>query len=225
MALPVAIFVGEAQEWIPDLVARASKLTVGPGHMNVDIGPVVSKENKARIEGLIQTGIDQGAKLILDGRNPSIPSGFESGNYLGATILDGVTPQMDCYTQEIFGPVLSVMRVDNLDEAIALLNTNEYGNGCAIFTGSGAAARKLQFETNVGQIGVNLPIPVPPPFFSFTGSKASFIGASNFYGRNGIKFYTQTKTVLTNWWDDDMSTGVRCAMPLLGRENEADTKK
>jgi malonate-semialdehyde dehydrogenase (acetylating)/methylmalonate-semialdehyde dehydrogenase len=225
MALPVAIFVGEAQEWIPDLVARASKLKVGPGHMDVDIGPVVSKENKKRIESLIQQGIDQGAKLLLDGRNPSVPSGFESGNYLGPTILDGVTPKMACYVEEIFGPVLSVMRVDNLEEAIALLNTNPYGNGCAMFTASGAAARKLQMETNVGQIGINLPIPVPPPFFSFTGSKASFIGSHNFYGRNGIKFFTQTKTVMTNWWDDDMSTGVRCAMPVLGREAETDSKK
>jgi len=105
------------------------------------------------------------------------------------------------------------------------MNANPYGNGCAIFTSSGAAARKLQFETNVGQIGVNLPIPVPPPFFSFTGSKASFVGASNFYGKNGVKFFTQTKTVMTNWWDDDVSTGVRCAMPVLGRESETDAPK
>jgi len=225
MALPVAIFVGEAQDWIPDLVERGRKLTVGPGHLNVDIGPVVSKENKLRIERLIQQGVDQGAKLLLDGRNPTVPSGFESGNYVNATVLDGVTTEMNCYKEEIFGPVLCVMRVDTLDEAIALLNNNEYGNGCAIFTSSGAAARKLTYETNVGQIGINLPIPVPPPFFSFTGTKASYIGAGNFYGRNGIKFFTQTKTVLSNWWDDDMSTGVRCAMPVLGREAEMDKKK
>jgi malonate-semialdehyde dehydrogenase (acetylating)/methylmalonate-semialdehyde dehydrogenase len=225
MALPVALFVGEAQEWIPDLVERAKKLTVGPGHMNVDIGPVVSIANKQRIHSLIQAGVDSGAKLLLDGRNPKVPAGFESGNYVGATILDGVTPDMACYTEEIFGPVLSILRVDNLEEAIKIMNDNPYGNGCAIFTSSGAAARRLQFETNVGQIGVNLPIPVPPPFFSFTGSKASFVGAANFYGKNGVKFYTQTKTVMSNWWDDDISTGVRCAMPVLGREAEADKKK
>jgi len=225
MALSVAIFVGEAQDWIPELVERGRKLTVGPGHLNVDIGPVVTKENKQRIERLIQQGVDQGAKLLLDGRNPTVPSGFESGNYVNATVLDGVTTEMNCYKEEIFGPVLCVMRVDTLDEAIALLNNNEYGNGCAIFTSSGAAARKLTYETNVGQIGINLPIPVPPPFFSFTGTKASYIGAGNFYGRNGIKFFTQTKTVLSNWWDDDMSTGVRCAMPVLGREAEMDKKK
>jgi len=119
----------------------------------------------------------------------SVKDAFESGNYIGATILDAVTPSMACYTEEIFGPVLSILRVDNLEEAIALLNSNPYGNGCAMFTSSGAAARKLQMETNVGQIGINLPIPVPPPFFSFTGSKASFIGSHNFYGKNGIKFF------------------------------------
>jgi len=116
---------------------------------------------------------------------------------------------------------LSIVRVDTLDEAIAIMNENEYGNGCALFTNSGPAARKFTYETEVGQIGINLPIPVPPPFFSFTGSKASFIGASNFYGRNGVKFYSQVKTVMSNWgWLDDVSTGVRTAMPILGRENE-----
>jgi len=221
MALPVAIFVGESQAWIPDLVEKARKLTVGPGHMNVDIGPVVTCDSKKRIESLIQSGIDQGAKLILDGRNPSVPKGFETGNYMNATILDYVTPEMFCYTEEIFGPVLSIMRVDTLDDAIEIMNKNPYGNGCAVFTNSGSAARKLQHETDVGQIGINLPIPVPPPFFSFTGSKASFLGASNFYGKNGIKFYTQTKTVMSNWgWLDDISLGVRTAMPVLGRENE-----
>jgi len=225
MALPVAIFVGESQAWIPELVEKARKLTVGPGHLNVDIGPVVTAASKNRIHKLIELGVSQGAKLLLDGRNPSVPAGFESGNYVNATILDGVTPAMSCYSEEIFGPVLSILRVDTLDEAINLLNTNPYGNGCAIFTGSGAAARKLQHETNVGQIGINLPIPVPPPFFSFTGSKDSFLGAANFYGRNGVKFFTQTKTVMTNWWDDDFSTGVRTAMPVLGREAETDGKK
>jgi len=157
----------------------------------------------------------------LDGRNPTVPKGFETGNYMNATILDYVTPNMACYTEEIFGPVLSIMRVDTLDDAIEIMNKNPYGNGCAVFTNSGTAARKLQHETEVGQIGINLPIPVPPPFFSFTGSKASFLGAANFYGRNGIKFYTQTKTVMSNWgWLDDMSLGVRTAMPVLGRESE-----
>jgi len=224
MALPVAVFVGDAQKWIPDLVEKAKNLRVGPGHMDVDIGPVVTRDSKNRIEKLIAEGVSQGAKLILDGRNPSIPAGFEKGNWVGATILDGVTPDMSCYTEEIFGPVLSVVRVDTLDDAIKLLNSNPYGNGCAIFTASGAAARKVQFQSNIGQVGVNLPIPVPPPFFSFTGSKDSYVGASNFYGKNGVRFYTYTKTVMSNWWDDDVSTGVRTAMPVLGREAETDKK-
>jgi len=153
--------------------------------------------------------------------NPVSLQFFESGNYLGATILDYVKPNMACYTEEIFGPVLSIVRCATLDEAIELLNQNPYGNGCAIFTNSGPAARKFQHEIEVGQIGVNLPIPVPPPFFSFTGSKASFLGASNFYGKNGLKFFTQTKTVMSNWgWMDDVSLGVKTAMPILGRESE-----
>jgi malonate-semialdehyde dehydrogenase (acetylating)/methylmalonate-semialdehyde dehydrogenase len=225
MALPVAVFVGEAQEWIPDLVEKAKKLKVGPGHMDVDIGPVVTRDSKDRIERLINEGVAAGCKLLLDGRNPTIPAGYEKGNWMGATILDGVSPNMSCYTEEIFGPVLSVVRVDTLDEAIQLMNASPYGNGCAIFTSSGAAARKVQYQSNIGQIGVNLPIPVPPPFFSFTGSKDSYVGASNFYGKNGVKFYTYTKTVMSNWWDDDVSTGVRTAMPVLGREHETDHKK
>jgi len=224
MALPVAIFVGDSQSWIPELVERVKKLKVGPGHMSVDIGPVVTCDSKKRIESLIQSGIDEGATLLLDGRNPKVPEGFESGNYVNATILDKVTVNMNCYKEEIFGPVLSIIRVNTLDEAIAIMNENPYGNGCALFTSSGPAARKFQYETEVGQIGINLPIPVPPPFFSFTGSKASFLGASNFYGKNGIKFYTQVKTVLSNWgWLDDVSLGIRTAMPILGRESE--TKK
>jgi len=194
---------------------------VGPGNdPQASIGPVVTKASLQRIHRLIESGIKDGAKLILDGRNPDVPAQYKAGNYNGATIFDHVKPNMEIYKEEIFGPVLSIVRVDTLDEAIKLLNDNPYGNGCAIFTSSGAAARKFQNEINVGQIGVNLPIPVPPPFFSFTGSKASFVGGGNFYGKSGIKFYTQTKTILTNWWDDDFSAGVKTAMPILGEKEK-----
>jgi len=186
---------------------------------DASIGPVVTKENLQRILKLIDNGIKEGADLILDGRNPVVPAEYKTGNFTGASIFDKVKPNMEVYKEEIFGPVLIIVRVDTLDDAIKLLNDNPYGNGCAIFTKSGAAARKFQNEINVGQIGVNLPIPVPPPFFSFTGSKASFLGGNNFYGKSGIKFYTQTKTVLTNWWDDDLSAGVKISMPLLGRDD------
>eukprot|EP01125_Pyxidicula_operculata_P006830 TRINITY_DN2346_c0_g1_i1.p1 TRINITY_DN2346_c0_g1~~TRINITY_DN2346_c0_g1_i1.p1 ORF type:complete len:524 (+),score=170.66 TRINITY_DN2346_c0_g1_i1:52-1623(+) len=219
MALPVAVFVGESQKWIPDLIEKSKKLRCGPGHdANSHIGPVVTKGNLQRIHSIIDKAVSQGAKIIVDGRNPPVPSGFEGGNYIGATILDNVDINNTAYKEEIFGPVLNIMRVDTLDEAIKIMNDNPYGNGCAIFTSSGAAARKFQQEVDAGQIGVNLPIPVPPPYFSFTGSKASFLGAANFYGKNGIKFFTQTKTVLANWWEDDFSAGVRTAMPLLGRD-------
>uniref|UniRef100_A0A6B2L1U7 methylmalonate-semialdehyde dehydrogenase (CoA acylating) n=1 Tax=Arcella intermedia TaxID=1963864 RepID=A0A6B2L1U7_9EUKA len=221
MALPVAVFVGEAQNWIPDLVQKAKTLKVGPGtDPDAAIGPVVTRESLNRIHSLIEDGIKSGAKLILDGRNPPVDPNFKSGNYIGATIFDQAAPDMKIYTEEIFGPVLVILRADTLDQAITMLNSNPYGNGCAIFTASGAAARKFTNEIEVGQVGINLPIPVPPPFFSFTGAKGSFIGTHNFYGRNGVKFYTQTKTVLSNWWDDDVSSGVRTAMPLLGREDK-----
>merc|ERR1712188_152406 len=159
-----------------------------------DIGPVVSQKSLARIHSLIQSGVDQGADLVMDGRGVKV-EGFEKGNFIG--------------------PVLVCLRADTLDEAIQLTNNNPYGNGCALFTRSGAAARKFQHEIDVGQVGINLPIPVPLPFFSFTGSRASFAGSSNFYGKAGIHFYTQTKTITSMWRDADIDEGVRTAMPLL----------
>jgi len=206
MALSVAVFVGDSQKWIPDLIEKAKLLKVGPAvDPKAVIGPVVTKDSLQRIHKLIQAGVDEGAKLVLDGRSCNVDPEYRSGNYMGATIFDKVSDKMTVYKEEIFGPVLTIVRVDTLDDAIKLMNDNPYGNGCALFTSSGAAARKFQQESDVGQIGINLPIPVPPPFFSFTGSKASFVGSTNFYGKEGIKFYTQTKTVLTNWWEDDLS--------------------
>lgn len=225
MALSVAVFVGDSQKWIPDIVARAKALRCGPGYdSKSQLGPVVSKQNLDRMHHLIETGIKEGATLLLDGRNPEVPAAYKGGNYLAPTILDNLNSSMVCYQEEIFGPVLGIVRVNTLDEAIELLNNSPYGNGCAIFTSSGAAARKFQTDVDVGQIGINLPIPVPPPHFSFTGSKASFLGATNFYGKQGVRFYTQTKTILSNWWEDDLSSGVRTAMPVLGREGEVDKK-
>jgi len=219
MALSVAIFVGESQNWIPDLIQKAKVLRVGPGtDPKVAIGPVVTKDSLKRIHKLIQEGVGEGAKLILDGRSATVDPEYRTGNYMAATIFDHVTPNMNIYKEEIFGPVLVIVRADTLDDAIKIMNSNPYGNGCALFTSSGAAARKFQQEAEVGQIGINLPIPVPPPFFSFTGSKASFVGSTTFYGKQGLKFYTQTKTVLTNWWEDDLSLGVKTAMPLLGHD-------
>ena len=199
MALPLVIFVGNAKEWVADLKAKAEQLVVGPASQDgVDLGPCISPQSKIRIESIVKTSKEQGATVLLDGTGVVVP-GFEKGNFVKPTILTGVTPSMACYKEEIFGPVLSCVFADTLDEAIALTNASPYGNGCAIFTQSGAAARKFQHEVEVGQIGINVPIPVPLPFFSFTGSKASFVGATNFYGKSGVNFFTQIKTITSNW--------------------------
>lgn len=216
MALSTAIFVGKAREWIPDLVERAAALKVGPGHAaGVDLGPVISPQSKQRIHDLIQSGVDEGAKIVLDGRDIKV-EGFEKGNFVGPTILINVQPHMKCYTEEIFGPVLVCLTAETLDDAIYIINKNPYGNGTAIFTTNGATARKFVNEIDVGQVGVNVPIPVPLPMFSFTGSRGSFWGSEHFYGKQGIKFYTQTKTVTQLWRDTDVThTQAAVAMPTM----------
>jgi len=218
MALSAAVFVGDAQKWIPELAERAKKLKVSAGFVpGSDVGPVVSKKAKERIERLIQSAVDEGANVILDGRGIKVPE-FPKGNFIGPTIITGVTPEMTCYKEEIFGPVLVCLGVDTLDEAIKLINKNPYGNGTAIFTRSGAAARKYQHEIDVGQVGINVPIPVPLPFFSFTGSRGSFVGGANFYGKTAVGFYTQIKTITSMWREEDVDTGVQTTMPILGQK-------
>eukprot|EP00055_Hartaetosiga_balthica_P002650 m.4720 g.4720 ORF g.4720 m.4720 type:complete len:519 (+) comp2281_c0_seq1:1566-3122(+) len=203
MALSTIVLVGEAQEWIDDLVSLASNLKVGSGFdSTVDVGPMISPQATQRAVDLVQSGVDQGATVVLDGRGVQV-DGFPNGNWLGPTILTNVTTEMDCYKEEIFGPVLVCLNVETLDEATALVNANRWGNGTAIFTNSGAAARKYTMETEAGQIGVNVPIPVPLPMFSFTGHKASFAGDLNFYGKAGVQFYTQLKTITSLWREGD----------------------
>ncbi|CAL8090071.1 unnamed protein product [Orchesella dallaii] len=216
MALTTAVFVGEARNWLPDLVDRASKLKVNAGHEpDADLGPVISPQSKDRICSLVESGVKDGAKLLLDGRNIVVP-GYEKGNFVGPTILTDVQPNMKCYTEEIFGPVLVTLSVDTLDDAIHLINSNPYGNGTAIFTANGATARKFTQEIDVGQVGVNVPIPVPLPMFSFTGSRGSFLGDANFYGKAGINFYTQLKTVTQMWREQDATdTKAHVAMPVM----------
>lgn len=215
MALSTAIFVGETQKWIPELVEAAKNLKIGPGHLpGVDLGPLISPQAKKRCEDLIESGVRQGAKLLLDGRGAKV-DGYENGNFVGPTILTNVTPDMECYTEEIFGPVLVILNCDTFAEAVKLINENCYGNGTALFTTSGAKARQYVEETNVGQIGINVPIPVPLPMFSFTGSKKSFLGDFNFYGRAGYEFYTQMKTVTQSWPAEDNILGKAVNMPVL----------
>ncbi|QKV52970.1 CoA-acylating methylmalonate-semialdehyde dehydrogenase [Comamonas antarctica] len=207
MAVSTAVLVGEAQNWIPEIVAKARTLKISAGvESGTDVGPVVSCAALARVEGLIARGEAEGATLELDGRKPEV-AGYANGNFVGPTIFSGVKPGMAIYDQEIFGPVLCLLGADSLDDAIALINANPNGNGTAIFTQSGAAARKFQEEIDVGQVGINVPIPVPVPIFSFTGSRASKLGDLGPYGKQVVLFYTQTKTVTARWFDDSTTTG------------------
>lgn len=217
MALSTAIFVGDAKDWIPDLVERARQLKVARGtEAGADFGPVVTPEAKARIEGLIQSGIDEGAKVLLDGRGLRMEGACAAGNFLGPTVLADVTPGMQCYKEEIFGPVLLCTTVPTLDDAIGLINANPYGNGTAIFTNSGSTARKFQSEIDVGQVGINVPIPVPLPMFSFTGSRGSILGDLNFYGKTGVQFFTQIKTITALWREEDAKdTKAAVHMPVM----------
>ena len=215
MATSVVLLVGAARQWLPDLKALAQKLKVNAGNEpGTDVGPVISRKARQRIIELIDSGVREGATLELDGRDIRVP-GYEQGNFVGPTLFSGVTRDMRIYTEEIFGPVLLVMEVDTLDEAIALVNANPFGNGTGLFTQSGAAARKFQSEIDVGQVGINIPIPVPVPLFSFTGSRGSKLGDLGPYGKQVVQFYTQTKTVTSRWFDDDsVNHGVNTTINL-----------
>ncbi|KAL7236083.1 hypothetical protein ACSBR1_019366 [Camellia fascicularis] len=184
MAISAVIFVGSSNSWEDKLVERAKSLKVNAGtEPDANLGPVISKQAKEHVCRLIQNGIDSGARLTLDGRNIVVPR-YELGNFIGPTILSDIRIDMECYKEEIYGPVLLCMEADNLEEAINIVNRNKYGNGASIFTTSGAAARKFQTEVEAGQVGINVPVAAPLPFFSFTGSKASFAGDLNFFGKN-----------------------------------------
>lgn len=199
MATSVAVFVGATRDWLPDFVERAKKLKVNVGtDRQADLGPLVSPQARQRVEGLIQKGVDEGAELLLDGRGVVVP-GYEQGNFVGPTIFTGVKPEMAIYHEEIFGPVLCVVCVDTLEEAVEFINQNPNGNGVALFTQDGGSARYFQNMVDVGQIGINIPIPVPVAWFSFTGSRASKLGDLGPNGKQAVQFWTQTKTVTARW--------------------------
>ena len=199
MATSVAVFVGATRDWLPDFVERSKKLKVNVGtDRQADLGPLVSPQARQRVEGLIQKGIDEGAELLLDGRGVVVP-GYEQGNFVGPTIFTGVKPEMAIYHQEVFGPVLCVVCVDTLEEAVEFINQNPNGNGVALFTQDGGSARYFQNMVDVGQIGINIPIPVPVAWFSFTGSRASKLGDLGPNGKQAVQFWTQTKTVTARW--------------------------
>jgi len=219
MALSVAVFVGESKNWIPDIIEKAKKLNVGPGHMDgIDIGPMISPAALQRAHNIIAKAESQGAKILLDGRNPTVPKGYEKGNFLGPTLITQANPGNPAYDEEIFGPVLTCITVDTLDEAIQLVNANKYGNGTAIFTNSGSNARKYQRDIDVGLVGINVPIPVPLPMFSFTGGRGSIRGDINFYGKSGVHFYTQIKTITSSWRYNEAAVKLTTAMPTLGKQ-------
>ncbi|KZT72784.1 methylmalonate-semialdehyde dehydrogenase [Daedalea quercina L-15889] len=204
MAISVAVLVGDIPHgWIPELCERAKQLSVNQGfEQGADLGPVISPAAKQRITGLIASAEEQGGIIHLDGRGIQVP-GYPDGNWIGPTIIEA-TADMRCYKEEIFGPVLVIVRADSLDDALAIVNANPYGNGTAIFTKSGATARKFEREVEVGQVGINVPIPVPLPMFSWSGNKASFLGDIPFYGRGGVDFYTQNKTTTALWREADI---------------------
>ncbi|KAL1789736.1 methylmalonate-semialdehyde dehydrogenase [acylating], mitochondrial [Sigmodon hispidus] len=218
MALSTAILVGEAKKWLPELVERAKNLQVNAGDQpGADLGPLITPQAKERVCNLIDSGTKEGASILLDGRKIKV-RGYENGNFVGPTIISNVKPSMTCYKEEIFGPVLVVLETETLDEAIKIVNDNPYGNGTAIFTTNGATARKYSHMVDVGQVGVNVPIPVPLPMFSFTGSRSSFRGDTNFYGKQGIQFYTQLKTITSQWKEEDATlSSPAVVMPTMGR--------
>ena len=202
MAVSVVVAVGEAGDALVDkLKESASGLTVGPGDApESEMGPLISAEHKARVTGYIEKGQAEKARLVLDGRRH--PRAKDPGNFLGPTLFDRVAPGMTVYRDEVFGPVLSVVRAGTLDEAIALVNGNPYGNGAAIFTSSGAAAAKFQAEVAAGMVGINVAVPVPLAFFPFAGWKNSFFGDLHAHGKDGVAFYTETKVVTSRWFSE-----------------------
>jgi malonate-semialdehyde dehydrogenase (acetylating) / methylmalonate-semialdehyde dehydrogenase len=216
MAISAIVAVGEAADALVErLAARARRVSVGPGNApDIEMGPVISRAARDRIVGCIDRGVAEGAALVVDGRNVRIP-GYAAGFFVGPTLFDRVTPEMAVYRDEIFGPVLSVVRVASLTDAIALINAHPYANGTAIFTRSGHAARRFQQDVDVGMVGVNVPIPVPMAFFSFGGWRASLFGDLNVHGMDGVRFYTRLKT-LTSRWPDDGSAAPGFHMPMMG---------
>ncbi|MEV0539501.1 CoA-acylating methylmalonate-semialdehyde dehydrogenase [Nocardia salmonicida] len=201
MAISVVVAVGGvADALVAKISERAASIVTGDGASGAEMGPLITRAHRDRVAEYIDAGENAGARVVLDGRDLTV-DGAPDGFWLGPTILDEVTPTMSVYTDEIFGPVLSVVRVDTYEEAVALINANRYGNGTAIFTNDGGAGRRFQHEVEVGMVGVNVPIPVPMAYFSFGGWKNSLFGDSHAHGTDGVHFFTRTKAVTARWLD------------------------
>lgn len=203
LAVSFTISVGEAHDEFSKAIAEAAdSREVGYGlYDGVQMGPVINAQSKDRIEGLIQKGIDQGASILVDGRNPKI-NGHNNRNFLRPTVLDGVQPDNELSHIEIFGPVLSMMHVETIDDAIEMVNSSRYGNMASLFTSSGAAARKFRYEVQAGNIGINIGVAAPMAFFPFSGWKDSFFGTLHGQGRHAVEFFTQTKVIIERWPQD-----------------------
>ncbi len=216
MAISAVVAVGAAADPLVTLLEKKAKaIKIGPGiGEGVDMGPLVTKEHRDKVAGYVDLGVKEGAKLLVDGRGLAV-KGHENGFFLGTSLFDHVTPQMKIYQDEIFGPVLIVLRVPTLEAAIALVNANPYANGVAIFTESGGAARRFENEIQVGMVGINVPIPVPVAYYSFGGWKNSLFGDLHVHGIEGVKFYTRTKVVTTRWPHQD-TPAPGFTMPTLG---------
>jgi malonate-semialdehyde dehydrogenase (acetylating)/methylmalonate-semialdehyde dehydrogenase len=199
MAISVVVAVGDiADDLVERIATRASSVVTGDGRKDPDMGPLVTRQHRDSVTAYVDAGEQAGATLVVDGRTVS-PQGDLDGFWLGPTVFDHVTSDMSIYTHEIFGPVLSVLRVDSYDAALDLINANPYGNGAAIFTHDGGAARRFQNEVEVGMVGINVPIPVPMSYYSFGGWKASLFGDTHAYGMDGVQFYTRGKAVTIRW--------------------------
>jgi len=202
MAISVAVFVGDCSHILAEVERLTRELTLGDGAVEgTDVGPVISSAAKTRIEGLVKAAVAEGAALTVDGREAveGLPAHLRGGSFVGPSVLTGVTQASPAYRTEVFGPVLLCMQAGSLAEAVDIVNASPYGNGAAVFTTSGASARAFARDVACGQVGVNVPIPVALPYFSFTGWKGSFAGALHFYGKQGVEFYTRTKTVTQAW--------------------------
>ena len=204
MAISVVVAVGGVGDKLVDAIAaRMPKVKVGPGtDPDAEMGPLITGEHRDKVASYLAGASGEGATVVVDGREADLPS---DGFFLGVSLVDQVTPGMKVYDDEIFGPVLSVVRVDTYEEAVDLINRHQYGNGTAIFTRDGGAARQFQFDIQVGMVGINVPIPVPVAYYSFGGWKASLFGDANMYGPAGVDFYTRTKTVTSRWPDPSTS--------------------
>jgi len=207
MAISAVVVVGDADPLVGAVADRARSLVTGPGtDPSSDMGPLITKVHRDRVAGYVDAAEADGADIVVDGRGLSI-SGGEEGFFFGPTLVDRVGTEMSVYQDEIFGPVLSVLRVDSLDEAIALVNANPYGNGTAIFTADGHAARRFRRDVSVGMVGINVAIPVPMAYYSFGGWKQSLFGDAHIHGMEGVRFNTRLKSITTRWPDRRDSTG------------------